>query len=72
MIDPARKAYIVRKRRMIRAQQRRLQRRALLLRLRKLSLDARLILLKTPDYLAALLLVFFRRHAPIPPTDQRS
>jgi hypothetical protein len=37
------------------------------LRLRKIGIRARLLLLKTPDYLTAILLVVFRSHRATPP-----
>ena len=39
--------------------------------LRKVRIRLALFALKTPDYLTALLLIFFRRQGPIPP-DRRS
>jgi len=73
MHDPALRAWMARRQRALRAETRSanlflaLNRLHLLsISLKKLSIKARLFLLKTPDYLSAVLVALFRRHGASP------
>jgi hypothetical protein len=61
MEDPARKAERRAIQRLLRSKARRLYRRSITVKLKLLSVKARLFILKTPDYLSTFLVAIFRR-----------